>query len=276
MRIPESLIVGLRDVPKPESTEEAFRLFCLPVRTQPLKREQELLADAREFQIQCNGQEIVVNEWGTGDPILFVHGWGGRGTQFSNLISATVEHGFTAVAFDGPGHGRSEGEFCTGLLMAEIVGELSQKYGPFAAIVCHSFGAIGVNVAISRGTQAAKVVYLAPLIDIVLRCDQFAAAAGMSDEETREFWKLIDAEFGEGTLSRLSGDALAPGFEMPGLVIHDPEDNDIWPEEILRFVENHPNAEFVAPEGVGHLRILRDRSIHQKVCQFLFGNNTGV
>jgi len=276
VRIPESLIVGLREVPKPESTEEAFRLFCLPVRTQPLKREQELLSDSQETTIFCHGKQVIVNQWGVGDPVLFVHGWGGRGTQFSNLISSTVEHGCTAIAFDGPGHGRSEGDYCTGLLMAEIVEQLAQTHGKFAAIVCHSFGAIGVNVALSRGVQAGKVVYLAPLIDIVLRCEQFAAAAGLTEQETQDFWKLIDKEFGHGTLARLSGDVLAPNFDMPAIVIHDPEDNDIWPDEIHRFVACHPKAEFLAPEGVGHLRILRDRTIHQRICEFLFGNAASI
>ncbi|WP_246045514.1 alpha/beta fold hydrolase [Rubellimicrobium roseum] len=54
-----------------------------------------------------DGTEIFYDDWGTGQPVVFSHGWPLSADAFENQIFYLAERGFRCIAHDRRGHGRS-------------------------------------------------------------------------------------------------------------------------------------------------------------------------
>nr|WP_294544299.1 alpha/beta hydrolase [uncultured Rhodopila sp.] len=54
-----------------------------------------------------DGTQIYFKDWGTGQPIVFSHGWPLTGDAFEDQMMALASHGYRCIAHDRRGHGRS-------------------------------------------------------------------------------------------------------------------------------------------------------------------------
>jgi non-heme chloroperoxidase len=55
-----------------------------------------------------NGVELYLKDWGTGRPVILMHGWPLSADSFDDLGMALVQAGFRAIAYDRRGFGRSD------------------------------------------------------------------------------------------------------------------------------------------------------------------------
>ncbi len=55
-----------------------------------------------------DGAQIYYRDWGTGQPVLFSHGWPLNGDAWDVEMKLVADNGFRAIAHDRRGHGRSE------------------------------------------------------------------------------------------------------------------------------------------------------------------------
>ena len=54
-----------------------------------------------------DGTEIFFKDWGSGDPIVFSHGWPLSADDWDTQMLFFLEHGYRVIAHDRRGHGRS-------------------------------------------------------------------------------------------------------------------------------------------------------------------------
>ena len=54
-----------------------------------------------------DGVEIFYKDWGSGQPIVFSHGWPLSADDWDTQMLFFVNHGFRVIAHDRRGHGRS-------------------------------------------------------------------------------------------------------------------------------------------------------------------------
>src|ERR1700759_5796060 len=54
-----------------------------------------------------NGVEIYYKDWGTGQPIVFSHGWPLSADDWDNQMLFFLKQGYRVIAHDRRGHGRS-------------------------------------------------------------------------------------------------------------------------------------------------------------------------
>lgn len=106
----------------------------------------------------------VVPDLGRGETILCLHGSGGNGAVFAELLAAlAVEH--SPLAIDLPGHGRSGGLDSLGSIeaMAGFVGAFLDKWGIARAVLLgHSMGgAVALRLAIDRPSLVRALVLCA-------------------------------------------------------------------------------------------------------------------
>src|SRR6188768_3775849 len=54
-----------------------------------------------------DGTEIYYKDWGTGQPLVFHHGWPLSGDDWDKQMMFFLQKGFRVIAHDRRGHGRS-------------------------------------------------------------------------------------------------------------------------------------------------------------------------
>jgi len=113
-----------------------------------------------------DGTQLYYKDWGTGQPIVFSHGWPLSADAFEDQMNFLANHGYRCIAHDRRGHGRSSQTFDGNDLdtyaddLAELVSALDITN---AVHVGHSTGGGEVARYIGRhGTaRVAKAVLLA-------------------------------------------------------------------------------------------------------------------
>ena len=138
----------------------AFELFCRTPNPNKLgERERKaveraagLLAEARRHCLTTRTGNVTAFEFRPARPakalgtVLVIHGWASRTEHMKPLIESFRDAGYRVVALDLPGHGHSSGRRLTMLHALDAARVAGEWFGPFAAIVGHSFGgAVAVN-----------------------------------------------------------------------------------------------------------------------------------
>src|SRR2546430_13119272 len=54
-----------------------------------------------------DGTELYFNDWGSGQPVVFSHGWPLSADAFEDQMYFLAAHGFRCIGHDRRGHGRS-------------------------------------------------------------------------------------------------------------------------------------------------------------------------
>jgi non-heme chloroperoxidase len=124
-----------------------------------------------------DGTEIFYKDWGTGQPIVFSHGWPLSADDWDAQMLFFVQHGYRVIAHDRRGHGRSS-QTATGNDMDTYVNDLGQLVTTLdlkdAIHIGHSTGGGEVAHFLARfGTKrAAKGVLIGAVPPIMLKSEK--------------------------------------------------------------------------------------------------------
>ncbi|MFC0601202.1 alpha/beta fold hydrolase [Streptomyces palmae] len=128
------------------------------------------------FVTTKDGTSIFYKDWGSGQPVVFSHGWPLNGDAWDPQAKLVADNGFRAVVHDRRGHGRSSQTWNGNDLdtyaddLAEVIEKLDLRD---IILVGHSTGGGEVTRYIGRyGTgRVSKAVLLGAIPPLMLRTD---------------------------------------------------------------------------------------------------------
>jgi non-heme chloroperoxidase len=150
-----------------------------------------------------DGTEIYYKDWGTGQPVVFCHGWPLSSEAWAGQMLFLAQNGYRVIAHDRRGHGRSS-QNSSGNDMDTYADDLSAVINHLdledAALVGHSTGGGEVTRYIGRhGTKrVGKVVLIAAVPPILLKSDAnpegipivvFDGLRASIAKDPSQFWK---------------------------------------------------------------------------------------
>ena len=252
----------------PAAADLAERIFSTPPRYTPSEKERATLDDAERFSLPFRDRQLQAYRWGSGPPVLLVHGWGGRTSQLTPFVPGLVARGFSVIGYDAPAHGHSAGRRSSLFTFADAVHVFSRELGPMHAAIAHSLGAASTIVALSKGAAVERCV----LVGAPARPSEYVTRFGEQLRVPPAAIDLMRRRIGErfGVQWRdVDMPLLARQLDLPALFIHDVDDRDASIDEGREVAANWRGADFHETRGLGHRRVLRDPEVVERVVSWI-------
>jgi pimeloyl-ACP methyl ester carboxylesterase len=241
--------------------------------------------------VEVEGHKARVLEVGRGDPVVVLHGWGGRIESMAPVISCLSDR-FAVTAVDLPGFGESpvpQGVWGTADY-AEFISDLCSLRGiEKARFVGHSFGAkVSIYLCATHDRLAEKLVLTgssgltsAPSMKVrakraASRVARVAGRFGAPGERLRAavYNKIASQDYRDAgplrpILVKVVNEDIThmlPRIAAPTLLVWGTEDDAVPVANARRMEELIPDAGLVIFEGAGHFAYL-DES--QRFCRIV-------
>ncbi|KAK9482501.1 Alpha/Beta hydrolase protein [Lipomyces starkeyi] len=236
--------------------------------------------------IECDGARIWYASYGSGSPVVLLHGGLGHSGNWGYQVPALIKRGYRALVIDSRGHGRSsrdERKYTYELMASDVLAILDALQIEKASLVGWSDGAcISLVLAMKAPQRAAGVFFFACNMDpsgtkeiefgtTLKRCfsrhakdyallsatpDQFSAFVDAVDEMMK-----TEPNCTKEQLGRIS---------VPVSIVQSEHDEFIKQDHAEYLAETIPNAKFVLLAGVSHFAPLqRPELFNNAVFDFL-------
>jgi pimeloyl-ACP methyl ester carboxylesterase len=188
----------------------------------------------------------------------------------SAFVEPLVAAGFRVVAFDQPGHGDSSGRHVALPDFVRAVEAIAHSHGPFVGAIGHSLGAAAIGLAVRRGLDLGRLVFVSAPASITEYAHSFARRIGIPPAIREAMRRRVERRYGMRFADIDRIEELAR-IGAPALLVHDPLDREVPFEHAERLVSRMPEARLVRTHGLGHYRLLRDAAVVAIASAFVAG-----
>ena len=138
-----------------------------------------------------DNNKLFYKDWGTGKPVIFLHGWPLSSDSWDDHAMAVADAGFRSISYDRRGFGRSThpwGGYDYNTLADDLAAVIEQTGATDAILVGFSMGGGEVARYMSRhgGKSIAKAVLVSSIVPYMLKTDDNpnGTEQGVFDEMT--------------------------------------------------------------------------------------------
>lgn len=241
---------------------------------------------AEQGYIEHDGARIWYAAYGSGAPVILLHGGLGNSGNWGYQVPALVQNGYRTVVIDSRGHGRSTRDarpFSYELMASDVVAVMDALHLPKAALVGWSDGACTALVLAAKDpARVAGVFFFACNMDpsgtkeieftpTLQRCfsrhvKDYAQLSATPDQ-FNEFSEAVGLM--QRTQPNYSAADLAQ-IRVPVTIVQSEHDEFIKREHAEYLARSIPNAKFVELNGVSHFAPLqRPEQFNKAILAFL-------
>lgn len=256
-----------------KAAQRAVTLFCSPRRDSRHRKPSAIINRAET--VSCRINHLVIRGYRWNHPaskkILIAHGFESAAKNFEGYVQPLINLGYEVVAFDAPGHDRSEGNEIHLPLYVLSLQQIVNQFGPFHAYLGHSLGGLAVTHLAETLPQDSdtKIILIAPATETSTAVKKFFKLLHLNEKVRTEFERLAVER--NGVLpEHFSVRRAIRNIKAQVLWLHDTQD-DVTPFSDAEKVKNdqHPNIRFIISSGLGHSKIYRKQQTIGHVIQFL-------
>jgi pimeloyl-ACP methyl ester carboxylesterase len=228
-----------------------------------------LADDLQPWSLDHDGRTLGGFTGGAGPTVVLVHGWAGRAADWRHIVHGLIAAGWRVVAPDLPAHGTTDGRTTDAFELGRAAAAVLRHERPDAVVV-HSMGFPIVLLALDDGVDPPEtLVALAPGRRMTRALDRFGEQARLRPTLVDELRRANQRRFGHDMWEVLDVDGSLADLAPRGLVVHDADDADVPIADGRHIADHWPGAAFVATDGLGHRRILRDQHVRDLVVEAL-------
>lgn len=213
-----------------------------------------------------------------GKKVLITHGWISRAAYMARLIQALHQQGYEVYALDFPAHGEAKGLQLPWTDAVAILKDTINQYGPFYAVIGHSFGgSMLLNTLNIAGQlpewqlnhQPERAILIASPTQMRSPVNRIAKKLKLSGYGYLQLCQLMkqQARF-DIKLVRLHH-FISQSPNISFLCIHGELDKTINTKESIEFCKKYPNARLCLLPDANHVSVLLDERVEELVCNFL-------
>lgn len=223
--------------------------------------------------VENQGARIWYASYGSGAPVILLHGGLGNSGNWGYQIPALVRAGYRVILIDSRGHGRSTRDarpYSYELMASDVSKVMNVLHLAKASLVGWSDGACTALVLASKApAQVAGVFFFGCNMDpsgtkefvftpIIGRClnrhKQDYQRLSATPDQFEEFFEAVGLM--QRTQPNYSADDLAQ-ISVPVVIVHSEHDEFIKRDHAEYLTRSIPNAEFVNLHGVSHFSPLQ-------------------
>ena len=243
-----------------------------PAHIECMNKADKFKFEVEEFRNPKKKLKLQCYSWGKGEKtVLLVHGWDAKAMDFYKIIPVLVEHGYKVISFDGPGHGKSEGERSNLVDFKEIMYKMiKEKIGVPYAIIGHSMGGGSATYLLMEyDIRVKRLITIAIPIISKRFFDGIFTAMKVPGKMQKVFFKSMAEEFGEPIDKYNLIERKEPIKADKVLMLYDDKDEVISTKDVKDYLTKHKEIEAVTIPEVGHYSIIKSKLVIEEIVRFL-------
>lgn len=209
--------------------------------------------------------------------VLIAHGWTSEASFMAVIAEQLRRAGFRVVAFDQPGHGRSQRQTASLIDCARALGQVAEALGPIRFVVAHSMGGLAALLAgegrppLAQPYPFERYVLIASPNRFQTITDEFADELELSPRARRVYERHLE-RISHRPMSAFTAAHLLAATGRPALVVHARDDGEVLFRNAEAIVASCPQATLHAVDAAGHRNILFAPRVIRAVVSYLTGS----
>jgi pimeloyl-ACP methyl ester carboxylesterase len=261
-----NLTTRLHHTIAPKHAEKTARkLLLTPARAKPKNAEPTGLVKG---EVQSKEGTLKTYALGSGPVWVLAHGWSGSASQFYPLMQHIASKGFTALAYDHPGHGQSGGVY--GHIPAFVQGleAILDSVDEVAGLVAHSMGSASSIECHHQKLVGKPFLLIAPVLDYLENLFGSVARSGYSMKLFNAVVSEIEEQY------RYPIQSVDPYNKLKlrtaaTIIVHDEGDKFAKFSVSERAASEMDKVKLVATQGQGHGRVMKCSEVMQSFDELI-------